>query len=127
MFEHHTAPLLPRAKFFARFARHAVLGAGLMLGSLGIGIAGYHLLEGQAYVDALLNASMLLGGMGPVGELHTSAGKIFASLYALFSGTVFLVVVGVVFAPVIHRALHRFHLESEDDQEKEDQTVGEKG
>jgi hypothetical protein len=72
------------------------------------------LLDGQDWVDALLNASMILGGMGPVGELHTVAGKLFAAFYALYSGMVFLIVAGVLFVPVFHRFLHRFHLEMTD-------------
>jgi len=74
-------------------------------------MAGYHWLEGQSWIDAYLNATMILGGMGPAAELHTNAGKIFAGTYALFAGLVFVVGVGVVLAPVLHRAMHRFHLE----------------
>jgi hypothetical protein len=86
----------------------------IILGSLLLGVLGYHYFEGLAWLDALLNASMLLGGMGPVDVLHTVAGKVFASFYALYSGIIFLVVVGVIFAPLYHRFLHRFHLEMED-------------
>jgi hypothetical protein len=111
MFEHHTEPLLPRSVFFKRLTRHGGMAFLVILGSLIIGVFGYHMLENQDWVDALLNASMILGGMGPVGELHTVAGKLFASFYALYSGVVFLVVAGVLFAPVFHRFLHRFHLE----------------
>jgi hypothetical protein len=77
---------------------------------------GYRLLEGFSWIDSTLNAAMILGGMGPVNELHTTAGKIFASCYALFSGIVFLVSVGVLLAPVIHRLLHQFHLQSGEDK-----------
>jgi len=73
-------------------------------------MAGYHWLEGLSWVDAYVNAAMILGGMGPVTELHTTGGKVFAGTYALFAGIVFLVTVGVVFAPVLHRVMHRFHL-----------------
>ena len=104
-------PLLPRRVFMRRMAGHALFALAFVAGSLGIGVAGYHWIEGMPFVDSLLNASMLLGGMGPVGELHTVAGKLFASAYALFAGIGFLVVAGVLFAPVIHRFLHRFHLE----------------
>jgi hypothetical protein len=79
-----------------------------------LGVLGDHYLEGLAWIDALVNASMLLGGMGPVDALHTVAGKLFASFYALYSGIIFLVVVGVIFAPLYHRFLHRFHLEVDD-------------
>ena len=74
-------------------------------------MAGYHLLEGLSWVDAFLNAAMLMGGMGPVNALQTDAGKMFAGCYALFSGLAFITSIGVVFAPVFHRFLHKFHLE----------------
>jgi hypothetical protein len=76
-------------------------------------MAGYHWLEGLSWLDAYLNAAMILGGMGPVAELHTASGKVFAGAYALFSGVVFLVGMGLLLAPVVHRALHRFHLDGE--------------
>jgi hypothetical protein len=112
MYEHHTEPLLPRLAFLKRLASHAGIAIGVILGSLGIGILGYHFLEGLAWIDALVNASMILGGMGPVDALHTNAGKLFASLYALYSGIVFLLSVGIIVAPFFHRIMHRFHLES---------------
>ena len=114
MFEHRKNPLLPMRQFIRRSLRHAGCAVLIVGGSLGIGIVGYHVLEGFSWVVSLLNASMLLGGMGPVGELKTDAGKIFASLYALFSGMVFLVAAGVLFAPFFHRFLHRFHLDMEE-------------
>jgi hypothetical protein len=86
----------------------------IILFSLGIGVLGYHLTEGLPWLDALLNASMILGGMGPVDPIRTDAGKWFASFYALFSGMVLLVAAGVLIAPVFHRFLHRFHLEIKD-------------
>jgi len=115
MFEHRRAPLLPRKEFIWRFVRYSALSIGMIGVSLGIGILGYHFLEGLSWIDALVNASMLLGGMGPVNPLRTIAGKIFASFYALFSGMILLVAVGVLIAPLFHRFLHRFHLEIEDD------------
>ncbi len=115
MYEHHKKPLLSRSAFLRRMLVHIGVAALIALGSLGIGIAGYHFLEGLTWIDALLNASMLLGGMGPVNELRTTMGKIFASLYALYSGIIFLVVAGVLFAPLFHRFLHRFHLELSDE------------
>jgi len=115
-------PLLPRRAFARRMARHALFALAFVAGSLAIGVAGYHWIEGMPFVDSLLNASMLLGGMGPVGELHTVAGKLFASAYALFAGIGFLVVAGVLFAPVIHRFLHKFHLELAADQKRELET-----
>jgi hypothetical protein len=96
------------------------MGAGLILASLALGSAGYHGFEGLPWLDATLNASMILTGMGPVNELHTTAGKAFGIFYSLFSGVVFLTSVAVMFAPVVRRFLHRFHLELD-----EDQTTGE--
>lgn len=117
MYENKRMPLLSRPDFARRMARHAVFALAFVAGSLAIGIAGYHWIEGMPFIDSLLNASMLLGGMGPVGDLHTVAGKLFASAYALFAGIGFLVVAGVLFAPVFHRFLHRFHLELAADQD----------
>lgn len=79
-----------------------------------IGVFGYHLIENMSWVDSLLNASMILGGMGPVNELRTDTGKIFASLYALFSGIVFLVTAGIILAPAVHRLLHSMHIDDKD-------------
>lgn len=115
MFEHYRQPLLPRSAFLLRQVRHAAIAFGIVLGSLVMGILGYHVFEGLPWIDALVNAAMLLGGMGPVNELHTTAGKLFAAFYALYSGVIFLLVAGVLLAPVIHRFLHRFHLEIESD------------
>jgi hypothetical protein len=78
-----------------------------------MGVLGYHFLEGLGWLDALLNASMILGGMGPVNELHRDAGKWFASFYALFSGVAFVAGMGVLFAPIVHRFLHKLHVESQ--------------
>jgi hypothetical protein len=114
MFERRSEPLLNRAAFLRRVARYACIALGIDLGSLAIGILGYHVFEGLSWVDALLNAAMLLGGMGPVNELHTTLGKLFASFYAIYCGVVFLVVAGVLLAPVAHRFMHHFHLETND-------------
>ncbi|OGO60679.1 MAG: hypothetical protein A2029_07795 [Chloroflexi bacterium RBG_19FT_COMBO_47_9] len=114
MFEHRKQPLLKPREFLIRQIISLMAALGIILGSLLLGVLGYHYLEGMAWVDALVNASMLLGGMGPVNMLHTVAGKLFASFYALYAGIIFLVVVGVIFAPLYHRFLHRFHLEMED-------------
>lgn len=114
MFEHHKQPLISREQFLRRLARFAG-SAFLLVGfSWLVGIIGYRVLEGMSWIDSTLNSAMILGGMGPVNPLHTDAGKIFASVYALFSGIVFLVSVGVLLAPVIHRFLHQFHLQSGD-------------
>ena len=113
MYEHTSKPLLERAHFLRRMFNHWLFASAIVLVSLGLGIAGYRITEGLPLIDALLNASMILGGMGPVNELHTSAGKIFASFYALFSGMIFLVVAGIMIAPVAHRMLHWMRLEKE--------------
>ena len=113
MYEHRKRPLLPRRAFYARLARSAALASLIVLGALGIGMTGYHTFEGLSWVDAFVNAAMILSGMGPLSPLHTSAGKVFAGCYALFSGLAFITAIGLVFAPVVHRFLHKFHLESD--------------
>ena len=111
MYEHRREPLLPRPAFLRRVLRSLYTAAAIVAGALAVGVFGYHGLEGLPWIDAILNASMILGGMGPVNELHTSAGKLFASAYALFSGIIFITTTGILFAPFLHRFLHRFHLE----------------
>lgn len=118
MFEHHHQPLLPRAAFFRRLLLFFGIAFIIVSFSLAMGILGYHAFEGLSWMDALVNAAMILGGMGPVNELHTQAGKFFASFYALFSGLMFLVIIGVLFAPIIHRFFHHFHLEFETEKSK---------
>jgi hypothetical protein len=112
MFEHHRQPLLSRPAFFRRVARYT--GAALLLVAVSwlIGILGYRVFEGMSWIDCILNAAMILGGMGPVNPLHTDGGKLFASFYALFSGIVFLVSVAVLMAPLLHRLLHQLHVET---------------
>jgi hypothetical protein len=116
MYEHRRQPLLPHPAFRLRLLAHAGVAAGIILGSLLIGVLGYRSLGGFGWIDALLNAAMILGGMGPVGELHSAPAKLFAAAYALYSGIVFLVVAGVLCAPIFHRFLHHFHLEMADDE-----------
>ena len=111
MYEHRSEPLLSRSDFVGRVARSALLGAALIAVSLAVGMAGYHALERLSWLDAFLNAAMLLGGMGPVNPPTTTGGKLFAGFYALYCGLVVLFAAGIVFAPVAHRILHRFHLE----------------
>jgi len=110
MYEHHKQPLANNRTFLKRLALNAVIGFVILVVSLAIGMAGYHYLEGLSWIDSLLNASMILGGMGPVAPLQTDAGKIFASFYALYSGVVLLASVGFLAAPIFHRFLHHFHL-----------------
>jgi hypothetical protein len=102
--------LLPRSLFLWRMARWSAVAGAVVLGSLAAGICGYHYLGGLAWIDSILNASMILGGMGPVDPLKTDAGKIFASVYALYSGLALIAVVGLLLTPVLHRFLHKFHI-----------------
>jgi hypothetical protein len=111
MYEHRKQPLLPRHLFFRRMLGHGLLASCVILACLGIGVVGYHFSEGLSWLDAVLNASMILGGMGPVSTLHTVVGKWFASTYALFSGMVFLATAGILVAPLAHRLLHHLHFE----------------
>ena len=112
MFEHRKSQLLPRRAFYARLGKSVALAGAIIAGSLGIGMVGYHTLERMSWLDAFLNASMILSGMGPADNLHADGGKLFAGCYALFSGLAFITALGVVFAPVFHRFLHKFHLEA---------------
>jgi hypothetical protein len=114
MYERRGQPLLDHRQFLNRQLRHMALAAGVLLGALGIGILGYHWIAGLTWIDAIVNAAMILGGMGPVDAITTVAGKLFAAGYALFSGVVFLVAAGVFVAPLLHRVLHHFHLDVED-------------
>jgi hypothetical protein len=108
----HHRPV-PLRSFLHRMAAHGGASAALMLASLAVGMAGYAGFEGLGWQDTFLNAAMILGGMGPVETLHTPAGKIFAGLYALYSGLIVLVAAGVLFAPVLHRVLHKFHWDAD--------------
>lgn len=107
-------PLPPPGALVARLARHGAIAAAMIGVSLAIGVVGYHVTAGLSWIDALLNASMILTGMGPVDPLPNTASKVFASAYALFSGVAFLTIVAVMLAPLVHRFLHRFHLELDD-------------
>ena len=111
-FEHRSQPLASRREFTRRIARYTGLAIALVLGALAVGILGYRGFEGMSWIDALVNAAMILGGMGPVTALHTAGGKVFASVYALLSGFLFLISAGVLLAPIIHRFFHHFHLEA---------------
>jgi hypothetical protein len=115
LYEHRSQPLLPRHLFLRRLLIHLGLALAVLTVCLGIGIFGYRFIEHLTWIDSLLNASMILGGMGQISPITTDAGKIFASAYALFSGGVFLAVAGILIAPIAHRLLHRLHLDEEDD------------
>ena len=109
-FERRSEPLLPRRQFILRVLWYASFSFVLLGISLGIGIVGYHYLDGLSWLDSFLNASMILAGMGPVDPIRTDAGKWFASFYAVFSGVVFLSTVAVFLSPIAHRFLHKLHL-----------------
>ena len=111
MYEHHKEALLPRREFIRRLGWSAVAGLGLILFSLSIGILGYHVLGGLSWIDAFLDAAMILSGMGPISPLHSDAVKLFAGCYAIYCGIALIATTGIIFTPVIHRGLHRFHLE----------------
>ena len=117
MYERYDAPLLSRRAFARRVLKQVGLAVIVLAGSLVVGLAGYMGLAGLNVVDAFLNSAMILGGMGPVDQLPTDGAKIFAGLYALYAGIVFLVIAGVILAPFLHRVLHALHLSTDDEQQ----------
>lgn len=110
-FEHRSKPVLARWQFFVRVTRYTGFSLILILFSLGLGVLGYHFLDELSWIDALVNASMILTGMGPVDPLKNDAAKWFASFYAIFSGVAFLSIVAVFLSPMVHRFLHKHHLD----------------
>jgi hypothetical protein len=110
MYEYRKDPVLPLAKFLKRVLSHVLIAVLIIAVGLGVGILGYHVLGKLSWIDSLLNAAMILGGMGPVDPIHSHAAKIFASFYALFSGLMFVAIASVIMAPFAHRLLHHFHL-----------------
>ena len=113
MFERRNQPLASLSKFIRRLCLAILFGLLIIAISLYIGMLGYHSFEKMPWIDAFVNAAMILSGMGPMGTLATYAGKLFAGMYALFSGLTFILVIGVVFAAIIHRFLHKFHMQDE--------------
>jgi hypothetical protein len=113
VYESKDHPLLPIAAFYWRLVRHFAYTLGVVALSLVIGSVGYHHFGGLDWIDAILNASMILTGMGPVDRMCTPAGKLFATAYALYSGVAFLSIVALLMAPLVHRFLHKFHLDDE--------------
>ena len=111
MYEHHRHHLLPWRLFLRRAGRHLLFALVLIAVAAGVGTIGYHLLNGLGWLDAFLNASMILSGMGPVDRMESTAAKLFAALYALFSGLVFIGIAGLVLAPWLHRLFHLMHVE----------------
>ena len=114
MYERKNDKLAPVSVFIKRMIWSVIMACILISLALFIGILGYHLIAGFGWIDSILEASMILGGMGPVNALQTNAGKIFASFYALYSGIILLASVGILVTPIFHRFMHRFHLELED-------------
>jgi len=113
MFEHRTDPLLPRYAFLLRVIGHLLIAMAVVGAALAIGVVGYHYLGDLAWIDALVNASMILGGMGPVDLITSTAGKYFTSFYALFSGLLFIGAASILLAPFMHRIMHRLHLDED--------------
>jgi hypothetical protein len=111
VYEHHREPVLDTGRFLRRVRRHGTMGVVLVVFSLGLGTLGYHVFGQLAWIDAFLNASMILTGMGPVDPMRTPEAKLFASFYALYSGIVFVSTAAILLAPFVHRMLHRFHAE----------------
>jgi hypothetical protein len=116
-FERRHEPVLPRREFVRRLLWSGAFALGVVTGALTLGTLGYHGIAGLDWVDAFYNASMILAGMGPATPLSSDAAKVFASVYAIFSGVVFVSSIGIVLAPLVHRFLHRFHLPTEEDDE----------
>jgi hypothetical protein len=114
-FEHSSQPVVSRRKFARRMLVAIALWIILTAAGLAIGIAGYAYFESMSFIDAYVNAAMILSGMGPMGELKTTAGKIFAGTYAILSGLIIVIATGVVLAPIFHRVLHCFHVETTKD------------
>jgi hypothetical protein len=113
VFEHRLSPLLPLPEFRARLAKMAALGFALIAASLAVGMLGYHYIAEQSWTDSYLNAAMILSGMGPIGDLKSAGAKIFAGTYALYSGLALILIAGIILSPVVHRFLHKFHLETD--------------
>lgn len=114
--ESESKPAVRRATLLRRFARSALLGAALIAFSLAAGMADYHYFEGLPWLDAFSNAAMILSGMGPLAQPQPPGGKVFAGLYALYSGLAVVLITGITFAPLIHAFLYRLHLETKDDE-----------
>ena len=116
-YESRHQPLLPRRLFYSRLARNTTASALVVGVFLGLGVVGYRFTCGFSWLDSLLNASMILSGMGPTNPIDSAGGKVFASVYALFSGVLFITNISLILAPVAHRIFHRFHLEDADEQD----------
>ncbi len=116
MFEHRSKPLIGKQQFLNRFFQFFLFAIAILVFSLVVGMAGYHFIGNLPWIDSLLNASMILTGMGPVDKMTTASGKLFSSFYAIYSGLAFLTVMAVFLAPVVHRFLHKMHIEEVNDR-----------
>lgn len=114
MFEKRHQPLASTKTFLVRLAQSIILGLSLIANHAYVLSNGYHYFESMSWIDAFANAAMILSGMGPLTPLVTKGGKIFAGLYALFSGLAFILLIGIVFSPIVHRFFHKFHLDTDD-------------
>jgi hypothetical protein len=113
MYEHRKQPLASKATYYQRVLKNVLVAGLIMAVCLVIGVIGYHFCAQAGWIDSFHNASMILSGMGPVIEIKSTGGKIFSSLYALFSGVVFITNVGIILSPALHRLYHRLHLENQ--------------
>src|SRR5882672_6184943 len=113
-YEHHQDQLAPRSIFVKRIIAALMIALCMIVVALSLGLAGYHFIAGFGWIDSLLEASMILGGMGPIKELPNDTAKVFASIYALFSGVIFIALMGIILAPIAHRVLHKFHVDEKD-------------
>ncbi len=113
MFERHNQPLADIATFIKRLIIHTFMGSSVFIIALGVGIAGYHRIAKLPFIDSFMNAAMVLCGMGQIDIMHTTIAKLFAGIYALFCGLMFAAALALLIAPMIHRLLHKFHLDKE--------------
>lgn len=118
MYEQRTTKPIPTRRFLRRLALHVAVAVAVVVVSLALGMVGYSKFEHLVWRDAFLNSAMLLGGMGPVDAPRTPGGKLFAGVYALYCGLIFLIAAGLIFAPLLHRLLHRFHWVDEGKHER---------
>lgn len=126
-YEHKGEQLVPREVFLRRLGRNATVALSIIGVSLIVGIIGYRTLEGMDWVDCFLESAMLLGGMGPIHAPATTAGKLFAGVYALYSGILVIGTAGIILAPIFHRLLHSLHVEDEEDEKRDEKKDEKKG
>lgn len=122
-YERKDQPVVPREVFLRRLGRNATVALSIIGVSLVVGIIGYRTLEGMEWIDAFLESAMLLGGMGPINAPMTVAGKLFAGVYALYSGILVIATAGIILAPIFHRVLHTLHLEDDEDEKQDEKAA----